>query len=59
MVIHCTSSDAEDTHTTSFNFGLLGLCYQAARGHMLHCPPVAFPPDYNTTISQGGKEMIS
>ncbi|WAQ86649.1 hypothetical protein PtA15_7A376 [Puccinia triticina] len=24
MVIHRTSSDAEDTHTTSFNFGLLG-----------------------------------
>ncbi|OAV98016.1 hypothetical protein PTTG_00215 [Puccinia triticina 1-1 BBBD Race 1] len=57
MVIHRTSSDAQDTHTASFHFGLLGSCYQAARGHMLHCTPAAFPPDYNTTIFRGGKEI--
>jgi len=59
MVIHRTSSDAQDNHTASFHFGLLGSCYQAARGHQLHCTPAAFPPDYNTTILRGGKDINS
>ncbi|KAH9473703.1 hypothetical protein MJO28_000464 [Puccinia striiformis f. sp. tritici] len=57
MVIHRTSSDAQDNQTASFHFGLLGSCFQSAPGHMLHCTPAAFPPDYNTTILLGGKEI--
>ncbi|PLW51751.1 hypothetical protein PCASD_00502 [Puccinia coronata f. sp. avenae] len=59
MVIHRTSSDAQENHTASFHFGLLGSCYRAARGHRLHCTPAAFPPDYNTTILRGGREINS
>ncbi|KAI9600998.1 hypothetical protein H4Q26_000792 [Puccinia striiformis f. sp. tritici PST-130] len=57
MVIHRTSSDAQDNQTASFHFGLLGSCFQSAPGHMLHCTPAAFPPDYNTTMLLGGKEI--
>ncbi|EFP74990.2 uncharacterized protein PGTG_01583 [Puccinia graminis f. sp. tritici CRL 75-36-700-3] len=57
MVIHRTSSDAQNNNTASFHFGLLGSCYQAAAGHQLHCTPAAFPPDYNTTILRGGKDI--
>ncbi|OAV88976.1 hypothetical protein PTTG_04744 [Puccinia triticina 1-1 BBBD Race 1] len=57
MVIHRTSSDAQNNHTASFHFGLLGSCYQAAAGDQLHCTPAAFPPDYNTTILRGGKDI--
>ncbi|KAA1115141.1 hypothetical protein PGT21_032228 [Puccinia graminis f. sp. tritici] len=58
MVIHRTSSDANN-NTASFHFALLGSCYQAAEGEQLHCTPAAFPPDYNTTILRGGKDINS
>lgn len=57
LMIHRSSSDLNDNHTASFHFGLLGSCYRLASGHKLHCTPAAFPPDYYTTISQGGKNV--
>lgn len=53
--IHRESSDTSGNDTASFHFGLLGSCYRVATGHQLHCTPIAFPPDYNTTIQRGGR----